>query len=197
MKLPRQYFALTQVCQLLRQEYRSLYIADMNVNVWLPDLLDFVTTFLDGSIEQLRHYKGILTVHIPALYPYWTDLTPLLSYLLQAPDSNIEFICGAMIDECTKAFINIFNNTRHHSKPHRGARCLPISSRSVACTFKSLWSPRTNWSTRSRLDLCLESLVGGSGWMGAGCGALGSTYRRGLRRAWSRRLRWTYCWRGA
>jgi hypothetical protein len=96
-----------------------------------PDLPDFVTTFLDGSIEQLRHYKGSLTVHIPARYPYWTDLTPLLSYLLQAPDSNIEFICGAMINECTKDFINIFNNAWASLKatmsgtlsPHQPALC--------------------------------------------------------------------------
>ena len=78
---------------MLRQEYRALYITDMNVNIWLPELPNFVARSLDGPAHLVKHYKTFLTVHVPERFPIWTDLTPLLLFSLQAPDLRVKFVC--------------------------------------------------------------------------------------------------------
>jgi hypothetical protein len=88
---PRQYFSLTQVCKLLRDEYRPLYMADLNIQIWLPDLNAFLKTFLKTWSCFHKDARPRITIHIPNHMDPWVDLTPAMKLCKVAPGLEIRF----------------------------------------------------------------------------------------------------------
>jgi len=105
----REFFNLTHVCQTLRDEFRPIYMADIDVDVWLPDLNDFLETFLDMEPPALEYWTGCLTVQILSAFEKWVDLEPLMHFANFAPEMTIMFV-SQFHDECPVGDLNsIFN----------------------------------------------------------------------------------------
>lgn len=97
----REYFALTQVCRLMRQEYLQLYVARNEVCVTLGEMAEYLGVFLPASeAETFLETKAILAVDIHPASPgtsrdtrVHSALKPLILYACLLEHLHLRFVC--------------------------------------------------------------------------------------------------------
>lgn len=67
-----------------------MYIAASNLAVWLPDVNDFIDTFLHTADE---HWTGIFAIQVPDKMEQWVGLKGLVEVANRTPSLKVLFVC--------------------------------------------------------------------------------------------------------
>lgn len=87
----RHFVGLTQVNRQIRREFLTWYRNDLEVNVRLTDVPNYIRTFLpmDAPGHVLAAFTGTIFVEVVNSDRQWIDLRPLLLLLKSAPKATI------------------------------------------------------------------------------------------------------------
>jgi hypothetical protein len=88
----RDFIGLTQANRRIRTEFLAWYQDDLEVNIWLTDIKDYIETFFPSGSDCSK-FVGTIHIEIPTSngLSEWIDLRPLFEFVVRAPNAKVDF----------------------------------------------------------------------------------------------------------
>ena len=110
------YRGLTQVCKLLRNEFRPGYMAATTVSFdWPEKFILYAAAFYPGrDTQEIREYHGKFVFNMSGNHNLGLDILPMLQFLAVAPNLRCSFFDGPEYMTCLNQLNELFTYTTAH-----------------------------------------------------------------------------------